>query len=412
MRWERTRCCSGSRLRAILFALTQVAIVYGATAGGGGLGLQAATAIAGLQRIGELHAFGPGHVDNPFVDSASVHWHITPRGIVNRVWPRTPYRWAVGALQTRLDRAAGRWASRQLNAIQPGLVYSFTQVGLEALRWAAKAGVASILDNPNGHIRNFRSVYVNESRTACGARYTGHPSAAMVSRVEAEYEAATWIRVSSPWARDSMIRFGVPGDKIRVIEQPVDLIRFAPRRHAVRAPHGPLRLVFVGSLDVRKGFHYLLRAMRRLGPDRVTLHVVGSTGTRSDRALWDRESHGLSTTMQPGDPVPAYHEAELLVLPSLEDGFGFVVAEAMASGLPVIVTEECGAKAWVQAETGWIVPAGDVDALAAAMQRALDSRAELPAMGAAGRIAAETRGSATNLDAFASWARLTLSSSL
>ena len=334
-----------------------------------------------------------------------MHWHLSPLRVVDRVWPWTPYRWALGAVQARRDRQAGRWAARQLDALQPRLVYSFTQVGLEALRWAANARVPALLDNPNGHIRNFRSVYVDETRTACGSRFRGHPSAAMVSRVEAEYAAATRIRVSSAWARDSMIRFGVPGDKICVIEQPVDLIRFVPRKQAATLRTGPLRVVFVGSLDVRKGFHYLLRAMRRLGADRATLHVVGSTGTREDRALWDRETRGISATMQPGDPVPAYHDAELLVLPSLEDGFGFVVAEAMACGLPVIVTEECGSKAWVQPGTGWVVPAANVDALAAALQDAFDRRAELPAMGAAARRVAEARGSMANVDALASWVR-------
>jgi glycosyltransferase involved in cell wall biosynthesis len=74
------------------------------------------------------------------------------------------------------------------------------------------------------------------------------------------------------------------------------------------------------------------------------------------------------------------------VLPTLHDGFGFVVAEAMASGLPVITTDQCGAAEWIRpGETGWIVPAGHTDALASAIDAAAQTRARLRDTGMAAR---------------------------
>ena len=83
-----------------------------------------------------------------------------------------------------------------------------------------------------------------------------------------------------------------------------------------------------------------------------------------------------------GDPLPAYHWAEILVLPSLEDGFGFVVAEAMPGGRPVIVTDACGAASLVRhGRNGWVIRSGDCVALTAALEEAYRRRSDLADMG-------------------------------
>src|SRR5262249_15964472 len=107
---------------------------------------------------------------------------------------------------------------------------------------------------------------------------------------------------------------------------------------------------------------------------------------------------GLNVTVAPGDPVPAYHRAELFVLPSLEDGFGFVAAEAMACGLPVVVTDQCGAAEWLRpGETGWVIPAGAAESLAAVVEPAPANGGGLGEMGRAARLAVEARDPGTAL---------------
>jgi len=155
---------------------------------------------------------------------------------------------------------------------------------------------------------------------------------------------------------------------------------------------------------LRKGFVYLLRAIKLLGPRVVKLEIVGATGDRWCRKLFESERRGLDLECTPGDPLAAYHRAELLVLPSLEDGFGFVVAEAMACGLPVIVTDCCGASEWVRAdETGWVIRAGQAEALASALDHAMRRRAELRSMGRFAREDVERRASLQCLTAVSSW---------
>jgi glycosyltransferase involved in cell wall biosynthesis len=155
-----------------------------------------------------------------------------------------------------------------------------------------------------------------------------------------------------------------------------------------------VRLVFVGSLDLRKGFVYLLEAMRRLGRDRFELEVVGATGDRLSRRLWEEKSRELRVRAAPGDPAAALHRGELFVLPTLEDGSPFSVAEAMASGLPVVVPTSCGSAEWVrEGSSGWVVEPRSVDSVAAALERAEREREALPAMGARARKDTEVRAS-------------------
>jgi glycosyltransferase involved in cell wall biosynthesis len=384
----------------------RIAIVYGSVAGTGGLGLNAATVISGLARTGrEIHAFGPGY-DNvwPLIPlPENVTWHRSPPSLPRWRSRFTALRWRTGELQLENDLMLGRWAALQVARLKPDLCYTFTQVGFETLRWCKSAGIPSILENPNGHIRNYRTVYERESsKWGCGL-YHGHPAIPMVERVEREYELATRIRVSSVWSLRSMADHGVDDAKISVLDQPLDLTRFCRKEDSEPAV-GPLRVCFVGSLDLRKGFVYLLRAIRLIGPQHAALNIIGATGDRCSKALLARESSGLQMSCAPGDPVPAYKKAELAVVPSLEDGQPFVTAEAMASALPVVVSSACGSAGWVTAgSTGWIIEPASAESIASALESALSNRDKLRSMGLEARRITELRAGPSATETFSNW---------
>lgn len=385
---------------------SSVAVVYGLKAGLGGLGVQSANALAGLATgNAPVHAFGPGRVREwPLPGEVpAVNWHESPVFVPPWAARYTWLRWRTGRLQFQHNRRLGSWAAVQVERLQPEHCYVFTQVGLETLKWARRAGIPTVLESPNGHIRDFRAVYETESLRWCGMRYWGHPSLAMLERVEEEYHLADRIRVSSEWAKASIAARGVPANKIYVFQQPLNLLRFYPRANNV-ASDGPLRVCYVGSLDLRKGFPYLLRAIRLMGADRVSLEIMGATGDRCCRRLFARERVGLRFKCHPGDPIPAYHAAEIFVLPTLEDGSPFAAAEAMACGLPVIVTENCGAAEWVRpGHTGWIVPAKNAEALAGALEDALRRRKDLAIMGQLARTDVERRAGPSCYMALCDW---------
>ena len=370
----------------------RIAVVYAAPAGLGGLGQQAATVITGLARGGhEVFALGPGWVDTWPITTIKdrVTWipgaPSVPRGVIRY----TPLRFHPGT-QARLEHGLiGRWAARELDRIRPDLVYLFTQVALEGLRWCRTHGVPSIVDNPNGGIANYRAVCEREWGKWCYGPFREHPVPRVVERVTQEYALADRIRVSSNWAATSTAREVDHGAKIVVVDQPIDLERFRPP--PLRPSSPTFRVVMVGSLDVRKGILHLLRAARRVRvPLRLTL--VGGTGNRPMKVAFRRESAGLDVVLAPGDPVAAYHSADISILPSMEDGFGFVVAEAMACGLATIVTDQSGSAEWVrEANAGWVIPAGQDSAISEVLEEAFAKRIELGEMGVRARRYVEQR---------------------
>lgn len=387
-------------------SISPIAVVYPALAGVGGLGLQSVTAIAAIARLGKTIAIGPGLADEWVLDTpvpTNIEWRNVPPFRPSCLLREIVQRLSMGRFSQKYDAYNAHWAAQRVAEIKPSAVYSFTQVGLETLEWAVANKIPTALDNPNGHIRNFAEVCRREWAKWIGGRFSGHPSKLTIARVEREYELADRIRVSSQWAKATMVSRGVPAGKISVIPQPINIERFKPPQRR-DAPEGPLRICYVGSLDLRKGFVYLLRAMKAAGPSRVQLEIVGGTGDRGTRWLLTRELQGLDVRIRAGDPRPTYHNAEIFVLPSLEDGFGFVAAEAMACGLPVVVTDQCGAAEWVRdQETGWVIPAGDVEALAAILERACADRHVLVEMGKRARIAMEARSSEKSFRQLAEW---------
>jgi glycosyltransferase involved in cell wall biosynthesis len=382
------------------------AIVYGTPAGIGGLGHSVSAGITAVTKGGEeAFALGPGK-SSPWSlpgGSPAATWIESPRGIQPWMVRYSWLRWRGGHVSLIRDRRLGKWAAREVRRLRPQSCYLFTQVALETVRWCGSEGVPTVLDNPNGHIRNFLQICERESLRWFGKKFNGHPSPGMVERVQAEYQLADRIRVYSEWGKACMTRFGVPAEKVHILRQTVNLERFRPPQ--TRPPRsGPLRVCYVGSLDLRKGFAYLLQAIRAVGPEHIQLRIVGATGDGDCARLLARESAGLQIESAPGDALPVYQQSELFVVPTLEDGLPFVLVEGLACGLPVIVTREAGAAECVKpGQSGWVVPAGEVDALAGALEEALRRRKDLWDMGQQARADVERYAGPAQLQQLADW---------
>lgn len=204
------------------------------------------------------------------------------------------------------------------------------------------------------------------------------------------------VTVSQTAARSCARAFGIPEERIRVIYNGVDLETFRPNPAAEKIPH---RLIFVGNTeDRKKGIRYLLEALLLLPKD-VTLTVVDGGAPRHLLMEELRRRFNLGDRVQCTGKIPTaelvkkYHEAEIAVVPSLYEGFGFPAAEAMACGLPV-VSSDGGALPEVvgtDGRAGLVVPRRDPHALADAIRRLLDQPELRRAMGSAGRRRVEEK---------------------
>jgi glycosyltransferase involved in cell wall biosynthesis len=183
---------------------------------------------------------------------------------------------------------------------------------------------------------------------------------------------------------------GVSIDRMRLVPVGVDPDLFKPLDHVTRRPG---RLITTASADVAlKGLSYLLEAMAKLRTERdVTLTIIGKPRPGHSMDLID--SYGLAPHIEfvsgVSDEriVELYAEAEMAVVPSLYEGFSLPAIEAMCTGTPLVATDG-GALPEVTGADGDTVlqcPAGDKDALAAAIARGLDDAALRARIGEAGR---------------------------
>jgi glycosyltransferase involved in cell wall biosynthesis len=182
--------------------------------------------------------------------------------------------------------------------------------------------------------------------------------------------------VTSPLtARTLAADFAVPPDRITVAEPGTDR---ASRAHGTGSP---VHIVAVGSVVTRKAYDVLVRALAGVQGRSWRLTIAGPAD-RSPAAL-DVLRHaihetGLGDRIALVGPLPSpeldslYAQADLFVLPSLYEGYGMVLAEAMARGLPIVCTTGGAAAETVPDDAALKVPPGDERALAQAIGRALD----------------------------------------
>jgi len=186
----------------------------------------------------------------------------------------------------------------------------------------------------------------------------------------------------------------VPAEKITVIHNSVDLVGLrAAAANVQSAPRRRRRLVTVGNLGPVKGHELLLRALPTLEDLDVECAIVGDGPLRAHLEAVARQLGVASRVMFLGvrADVPALvQDADLFVFPSLWEGFGIAVVEAMALGVPVVAVRRGGIPEIVEEGiSGLLVPPDDPALLASAIRRGLTDTALRSRLVPAGRRAAE-----------------------
>lgn len=255
---------------------------------------------------------------------------------------------------------------------------------LESLTAARANGSFTILDVVTLHNDRYAEELSRESQLF-GMRSLQHEKQGR--RILQEYERADLIRVMSGVARQTLLERGVAEDKVFVAPPPFDVQSFPQTRFGDR-----FTVSFVGLLEPAKGFHYLIEAFRKVARRDGDLLLWGNTGSRQ-MANYVRSQIAACPAIQLRPysvselgPGKVYGISSVLVHPSLADGFGYVVGEAMASGIPVITTTSTGASEWiVDGVNGYIVPPRDAGAIAERLEYLMDHPALLEEMGRAAR---------------------------
>lgn len=262
------------------------------------------------------------------------------------------------------------WVARQLRCSEARLLVGVENCAFHSFQVARDKGMKLVYDCPGYNARYTQAAAEQTAQHFALPMVTVSDTPEMEKRKAAEMALADLVLCCSPVHAASLQALGVPQEKVAIHPLWIETARWHPAKE-VPNPAPRLRVLYAGGITLRKGIPYLLEALRKLA-GLVELTLVGLL-SKDIRPLFARAPEGVS--LQPPVSRPelraVYWRHDVLVLPSLGDSFGFVALEAMACGLPVIVTENCGVPV---PDDSWRVPIMDADAIGARLQLYADNR--------------------------------------
>ena len=269
-------------------------------------------------------------------------------------------------------------------------VYGYEDGSEESFRVARLLGMRCVYDLPIGYWRAARLLLETERERwpEWVTTLTGfEDSETKLARKDNELRLADLIIVASQFTADTLREFGDTLAPILII--PYGFPAVGEQRQYTDTSNGrPLKLLFVGGLSQRKGIAYLFAAAAALG-SRIELTVVGHKATDNCPALDSAlRLHRWIPSLPHAEVLKIMRAHDILVFPSLFEGFGLVITEAMSQGTPVITTNRTAGPDLIEhGRNGWIVEAGSTVALQKAIEHLLLHPASVAE---AGRAAMET----------------------
>lgn len=296
----------------------------------------------------------------------------------------------LGAGAVRVDRLWDRMAREfdstvaQRHVPRAGRIYAFEYTALASFEQARRLGVQAVLDLPSLDSLALEKQMAQEQANHPGMAeehkdYFDALFAPRYERRQREIELADVIIANSSLTARSHIEAGADPAKMKVVPlagpPPVARIHYPD-------PRAPLTVFWGSGVTLRKGAHHFMQAWKALDAGQhARAWLYG--GLRVPQALLASAPTGIEFrgSVAQAQLFEALAGADVLVFPTLSDGFGMVVSEALAHGVPVIVSDHAGAADLIeQGRNGFIVPAGNPRALQDRLQWCLDNRAALAAM--------------------------------
>jgi glycosyltransferase involved in cell wall biosynthesis len=254
------------------------------------------------------------------------------------------------------------------------VIYAFNGAALELFQYAKSKGMRTILEQTAAPWAYDEQILADERRRWPGWE-AGDVSpddwGPMSRREVAEWGLADLILCGSQYVVDAVgVELG-PVDRCVVVPYGLDASRI--RTTASSPAVGRARILYAGTVQLRKGVQYLIEAAKLIQDLDVEIRVVGPIAV-SERAVAELERHvTLVGSLPRSDMQREYEAADVFVLPTLSEGSANVCYEALAAGLPVVTTPNAGSVVR-DGQEGFLVPIRDAQAIAERIRRLVEDR--------------------------------------
>jgi glycosyltransferase involved in cell wall biosynthesis len=247
------------------------------------------------------------------------------------------------------------------------IFHGMSGFSLQSIKAAKKNGMKTFLDRACPHIDYQMTLINTELHTllpAVNKKFSPLINPLHQKMLE-EYEESDYIVVPSTYSYNSFLKKGFPAEKLCVA-------RLSKEKNVKcqcnkKRKNQEFTMLTIGYNFIRKGFYYLLKAWREMNLPDAKL-IIRHCIPPAFRKMAEHPSiQIISKHLSNDDLINLYHQADVFCLPSIDEGFGLVGLEAMAAGLPVIVTENVGMKDLIQSgREGFIIPIRDSQAIQSA----------------------------------------------
>jgi starch synthase len=292
----------------------------------------------------------------------------------------------------RVSYEANDWLMRAMRELcsRPAVsaIHSYEDCSCWQFEEAKRLGKACIYDMPTAYYVSRQQTVDEMTRkfaewlpggAAGSSRYVRH------AQKKKEMELADLVLAPSSFARNSVLES---------LDKRVALAAYGVDTGFWCEPAEPrkdssLVFLYAGQCAVQKGTPLLLEAWRAADLKDARLVLAGMWRMNPERQGDLPPRVSVMGPLASSELKALYQSANVFVFPSLFDGFGLVILEAMACGLPVIATDTTAAPDIVDQSNGWVIRSGNLDALVSALREASNLRERLPAMGRAARNRSE-----------------------
>lgn len=289
-----------------------------------------------------------------------------------------------------------KWVANSLaKAKKDGLlgVYAYEDGALATFQKAKQLGLYCMYDLPIGYWKSARLLMHNEFdiNPDWSSTLTGfNDSPDKLNKKDQELALADVIFVASSFTKKTLEEYSGILPEIRVI--PYGFPEVKQKKEYQSLANRKLKVLFIGGLTQRKGLSYLFNAVEAM-QNKVELTIVGNKAIANCDVLnLALDKHKWIPSLSHDQVLACMREHDVLVFPSLFEGFGLVITEAMSQGVPVITTDRtAGPDIINNGEDGWIVPAGSSMAIKEVFTKILETPEIVKKFGIAAQQKAQTR---------------------
>ncbi len=243
----------------------------------------------------------------------------------------------------------------------PWIFHAFSGYCERPLKKAKKMGAVTVVERGCPHIDEQQRIMAEEKSLLFKRKFEPEHKC-VYDRMKREYEMGDYIYVPSRYSQRSFLERGFSPKKVVVV--PIcseKLTRPIPESEKPKR----FTVLVTGGQFIRKGLFYVLGAWQKLNLLDAELIFKGNVPSEFAHLLKTRNVRHITKFLSDEEMTALYNQAHVFVLPSIDEGFGQVVMEAMSAGLPVIVTENVGSADGVEnGKDGFVVPIRSSDAIA------------------------------------------------